>query len=868
MITLILTTLKKRLSKRVEIVQLQTLERILFSFSVVLVMGGSALQANDGKAPAPNSATWKTIPYALGPYGIKMSATTGLDEGGVEYQFVETSGHPGGESSEWLPYPTYTDLGLAAESEYTYKVRLRDRSGNVGEFSEAITVRTPTDDTVRKSGPPNVVIVYADDLGYSDIGFVAQKHAPDSMTRTPRIDSIFEQGIFLSNYVTHHVCSPSRAGLLTGKHYWRVGAGVQTGGELDHTIPNIAKDFQQAGYRTGCFGKWHNSTEPQNDGPYKLVESKSEIDPTNDTFEWPKGDLFGVGVNDFGFDDWAGYYGGGPDHFNRRGGGGRKEQAWWINRTWTPVEGYTDDIIGIDSAKFVADHHQTPFFLYMPNEAVHGPIDITNTHLEELCHLIDEAYPQLAWNFIKEIKSPHTGKKIEEVYEMRTEKGQEFDAYYIEQELGVAGFLELAHYAMLYAMDKAVGEVLDTIAAYGLTDNTIVVFSSDNGGTARANNAPFRGGKHNVYEGGVRVCTAIHWPGKLDSQTAPYIEGDNAYDGLVQYFDWYPTLMDMAGQKISGTGLDGISVYQALRDRVPARPNDDRAFYTMDQKDATVRTEEWKLIYNESPGVNKLEVYDLGKDPGEATNLAESQPEITETLIGKMEEWLSSGEVTSSFIRLNGDARPKKSHADQAKPSGEVLEVRMKQDRAIRPRHLDKKGVYVCFASPDYPKPSLKNNAMPNDVFQYDIFVSEESELDVGIFCTPSDGSGPYFNTKRGINRYGEGVAQMKLPKGEWVRVVAGFGDLAINGTSKVFLGLLSPDAGEAHFYIDNVVVRNPMGDGPVRAVGWDDGSHNDRIVFIHDGEDYRSIEEAREKAGEFPLTRFSAQVTDVNEVR
>lgn len=835
---------------------------------VVLSLCPFVLQAGDNAAPTPNAATWKTNPHAIGPYGIKMSATTGFDRDGVEYQFVETSGNPGGTSSDWIPYPTYTDLELKPETEYSYKLQMRDRSGNLGRFSTVMKVRTPSDDGVRRSGPPNVVIIYADDLGYSDIGFVAKMHSPDSMTRTPRIDRIFEEGIFLSNYVTHHVCSPSRAGLLTGKHYWRVGAGVQTGGELDHTIPNIAKDFQRAGYRTGCFGKWHNSTEPENDGPYVLVDKTQDINPENDVLEWPEGDLFGVGVNDYGFDDWAGYYGGGPDHFNRRGGGGRKEQAWWINGKWTPVNGYTDDIIGVDSAKFVADNHQRPFFLYMPNEAVHGPIDITNTHLEELCNLIDDAYPQLAWKHLKEIESPHTGNKIEEVYEMRTEKGQEFDAYYIERDLGITGFLDLAHYAMLYAMDKAVGEVLDTIAAHGLAENTIVVFSSDNGGTSRANNAPFRGGKHNVYEGGVRVCSAIHWPGKLDAKTAPYSIGDNDYDGLVQYNDWYPTLVDMAGQKLSGKDLDGISVFQHLLARVPARPGYDHAFYTMDQKDATVRTKDWKMIYNESPGVMKKEVYDLAKDPGEATNVAESRPEVTRTLLKMMNEWVTSGEVTSSFLRPIGDSRPKRSHADQAKPSGEVLEIRMEQDRTIKSRHLDKKGVYVHFASPDYPTPSLMNKAMPNDVFQYDIFVSEDSELDVGFFCTPSDGSNPYFSTKRGINRYGKGVAQMKLPKGEWVRVVAGFGDVAINGSGKVFLGFLSEKRGKAHFYIDNVVVRNPLDDGPVRAIGWDDESHSGRIVFVHDGIDYDSIDEARSKTNEFPLREFSTRIIDVSEVK
>jgi len=156
---------------------------------------------------------------------------------------------------------------------------------------------------------PNIVFILADDLGNGDLSY----NNPDSSyyRHTPNIDKICQQGIYFNNYYVHHVCSPTRAGLLTGKHYTKVGAGAEVGGTLDNSIPNIAKDLHANGYATGAFGKWHNSYPNfPAEGNGQVVSSPSEVDTSNTIFENFKGITWGEGVNAYGFDRFTGFYSG------------------------------------------------------------------------------------------------------------------------------------------------------------------------------------------------------------------------------------------------------------------------------------------------------------------------------------------------------------------------------------------------------------------------------------------------------------------------------------------------------------------------------------------------------------------------------
>ena len=174
---------------------------------------------------------------------------------------------------------------------------------------------------------PNVVIFYADDLGWGDIS--CHNAESDWYRYTPNIDKMFNEGVELENYMTHPVCSPSRSGLLTGKHYANTGQGPRTGGTLPNDIQNFAKDFQAAGYVTGAFGKWHNAMPPFPSGgnaaevpftapytSYSDLHLETTLNLTDNIFHNHKGWSWGEGVNAYGFDRWVGYYNGGGDLFD------------------------------------------------------------------------------------------------------------------------------------------------------------------------------------------------------------------------------------------------------------------------------------------------------------------------------------------------------------------------------------------------------------------------------------------------------------------------------------------------------------------------------------------------------------------------
>ena len=788
--------------------------------------------APDTDPPTPNPAEWASVPTAMGPFAISMTATSGGDVSGVEYFFDETSGHPGGTDSGWQSASAYTDRGLDPLTEYSYAVQMRDTVGNSGTVSSVEAATTPEAPAGRTNGPPNVVIIYADDLGYADIGHNA---SPGSLVRTPNIDRICHEGIYLSNYMTHHVCSPSRGGLLTGRHYTVVGVGAQTGGTLDNSIPNIAKDFNAAGYATGAFGKWHSSSPPEtDDGNWEVVPNLAGIDPYDGILQLTDDDTnFGEGVNAYGFDEWSGFYGGGHSYHDRIDA---REFDWWINYTWSPdVTGYNTYIIRDSALNFIDENADKPFFLYIPNECVHGPYDILNTDLEEMCNMVDDDNPALAWSIVKELESPSTGNRVADVLQMYCSGGEEFDKD--DMDLIHPGFAKLVYYTMIHAMDKSTGEILDRLDTYGLTTNTIVVFTSDNGGTLSGDNYPLRGNKHQLYEGGVHVPAAIWWPGQLEAEKAPYAPGDNVYTNLAQYFDWYPTLVNMAGQTLTATELDGLNLYPGLLGRTPVRTGYTNSYYGVDDQWAAIRTPRWKLHFNRVPGNQVLELYDLYSDISETNNVQALFPTERDMLIAMMDDWFSSGDVTGSYYPLMGAVIPP--YLDPA-PDGDILEVTATQTNSLS--NPDKDGVYVRYSDPDWAPDTepYDGYAHAGDVFQYDIYVAEDSAQISGFYCSPSTGPTPRYDNTKGIHLDGTLLVEQTLPKGRWVRRLCGMGEVAPNTSYASFIALHNSAPGYYHFYIDNVVIRK--NDGTIRGVTWSGASDWTTTRFWQGGSTYKNL--------------------------
>ena len=373
---------------------------------------------------------------------------------------------------------------------------------------------------------PNIVILVADDLGWNDVGY----HGSD--IRTPAIDRLAKSGVQLDRFYVCPICSPTRAGLLTGRYPHRFGLRNTVippwrkfGLDLsEQTLPEV---FATAGYkRRACIGKWHL-------GHYKRAYHPIER----------------------GFTHFYGHYNGAIDYFTHLREG---ERDWHRNFEPSADAGYSTELLGDEAVRFIKGSPEgEPFLLYLPFNAPHGPLQAQRKYLDEY------GYDEKAGTFKK--------------------KGAAKDDYGAE---GQGNRKRQTFAAMVTAMDTQIGRILDTLDSEGLAENSIVLFFSDNGATLKigGSNKPLPGAKHSVHEGGVRVPAVIRWPAGL--------HGSRKFDTLMGYIDVLPTLLGLAGREKPGGGkpLDGIDLSGVLRGKTKAP---DRTFY-LGQK--AVISQQWKLI--------------------------------------------------------------------------------------------------------------------------------------------------------------------------------------------------------------------------------------------------------------------------------
>lgn len=701
--------------------------------------------------------------------------------------------------------------------------------------------------TVEKTvSKPNVVIIYADDLGWSDLA--VNNSDPHLFRYTPNIDRFFTQGVRIDNYVTHCVCSPSRAGLLTGKHYAKVMAGPEVGGELpfDDNTTTFAADFQKSGYKTGCFGKWHNSNPAMpTGGTGKLVADKSEIIPDNEIYEYTADTYFGIGVNGYGFDRFVGYYGGGSDLFNRIA---RNQCYWWHDTRHSNEPGYTTDLITKYATEFIDQNKDVPFCCYVPEEAVHGPVQLKRSDLKEFCGMLETKLGITGqWDYVKGITSKKTGRRIEDVAEIKCNGGEEFSVP--DLDAGDRHYNNLMLGCYLYSLDKSVGAIVEKVKEAGQFKNTIFVFASDNGGTPKSCNLPFQGGKHSIWEGGVHVPAAIWWPGTFDAETAPYTPANNRYVGYMGYLDLYPTLMAMTGSPCTGKNLDGKNCWDQLRKNVECRPDFEDPYYEIWREQGSIRTAKWKLIYSES--WNRIELYDLDNDVAEANNVADANPAIRDTLIMMYKDWLKTNNFAVPSVPID---QQNISHPDPA-PEGEVLEVKAWQDQDRNT------GLYVRFAIGDWVGGKTGGYTEPGDRIEYDIYVCDDSEKTAGIFYTPGRGWDPMFKPNSGLDQDGKHVYNMENPKGEWRRHTVGIGVNCPLVTVINYIVMRDGGPGYYHFYIDNVVVRK--NDGTIRTVLWKSEKDTTPLIYCYDRKHYNGLKEAL-ASPKFPFKDVQIKAVDL----
>lgn len=414
---------------------------------------------------------------------------------------------------------------------------------------------------------PNLILINIDDLGYADIGPFGSSNA------TPHLDRMAKEGMKLTSHYAAPVCSPSRASLLTGCYPKRVlpiphvlFPGAAVGLSSDETT--IAEVLKEAGYQTACVGKWHVGDQP-------------EFLPTAQGFD----SYYGI--------PYSNDMGPGADGSKSNPGkplpqpkGQAKKKAAAVNdetglkgptqpplpllenhnviervkaaEQFTVTQRYTDKVCDI-----IRQNKDGPFFIYMPHTAVHFPL-----------------YPS------KEFmgKSPN----------------------------GLLG-------DWAQEVDASVGQVLNVLRELKLDTNTLVVFTSDNGGSIPhgSNNQPLRGSKGQTYEGGIRVCTLAWWPGKVPSGSRT--------EEVTSHMDWLPTFAALAEAKLPTRKLDGKDLSPLLQGQKGASGHDVFHYYRGFQLQA-VRGGPWKLH------LEKGELYHLGKDIAEEKNVAAQYPDEVKRL--------------------------------------------------------------------------------------------------------------------------------------------------------------------------------------------------------------------------------------------
>ncbi len=397
---------------------------------------------------------------------------------------------------------------------------------------------------------PNVVVIVADDLGYADMGCQGCKDIP-----TPNIDTIAANGVrFTDGYVSCPVCSPTRAGLMTGRYQQRFGHEFNPGPAkeadpafgLPLTETTIAARMKTAGYTTGMFGKWHLGYRP-------------EFHPQRR-----------------GFDEFFGFLGGAHSYLDPEAD---ESNPILSGEERVRALEYTTDAFAQHAADFIERHKDEPFFVYLPFNAVHAPLQSLTKYLGRFDTIED--------------KKRHT------------------------------------YAAMLSAMDDGIGLVLAKLRDLGLEDDTLIFFISDNGGPTpqtTSRNDPLRGYKGQVLEGGIRIPFLIQWKGRVPAGTV--------YRQPVISLDICPTILAAVGADAQGANLDGVDLLPYVSGK-DARAPHDRLFWRFGEQSA-IRMGDWKL---ERFANGEARLYHLSEDIAEGNDLAEKQPEKFKELDEAYQAW-------------------------------------------------------------------------------------------------------------------------------------------------------------------------------------------------------------------------------------
>jgi len=464
------------------------------------------------------------------------------------------------------------------------------------------------------SRPPNIVFIMADDLGYGEVGAYGQ-----TKIRTPSLDRMAAEGMrFTQHYSGSPVCAPSRCVLLTGLHtghaYIRGNDEMADRGDvwrdlslegqrpLSPGTTTMGTLLQEAGYVTGAMGKWGLGGPGSSGAP-----------------------------NRQGFDRWYGYLGQRLAHnyypvhlWSDSTKHVLEENAYFHPHQGLPEEAdpldpaayanysggqYSHDLIAEEALSFVRGHADQPFFLYLPFTIPHLALQVPEDALAEYEGEFEE--------------TPYTAR----------------NGSYLPHRAPRA-----AYAAMITRMDRDIGRVMDLIGELGLDENTLFIFTSDNGPSwvggvdfeYFGSQGGLRGRKAQLWEGGIRVPTLARWTGKIDAGTVTDLPS--------AFWDWLPTLMDVAGAR-TPQGLDGVSILPTLLGR-PGEQEGHEYLYWEFVGGQAVRMGDWKglRLSQDEP----LQLFHLASDPAESTDVASENPEV----VARIETILTEARTESDLFPL------------------------------------------------------------------------------------------------------------------------------------------------------------------------------------------------------------------------
>jgi len=437
---------------------------------------------------------------------------------------------------------------------------------------------------------PNIVLILTDDQGWGDIGY----NNPENVY-TPTLDKLAEEGARLDSHHVMPQCTPTRVACFTGRYPGRFGTnGRQASNAKCFPVgtPTLARMLKSSGYNTYLAGKWHMGSAWEN------------------------------GPNHHGFDSSYGSMAGACGMYDHRYRPGKYEECW--HRDHEIIPGYENgthatDLVAAEATRIIEEKHEKPFFLYLPFHAPHTPLDERGQFVDTPTQR-DPDNPKrwLNEDKIKWFNDPEGIIQSEPDPEKRL-------------------FLAVVHH-----LDAAIGQVIKALDKTGQRENTIIIFSSDNGpqvswgGNAYPDDLhltdfnqpiPFRGHKCHVWQGGINVPGFINWPGKIKPKkvTDP-----------THIVDVFPTLANLVGAAPEDCpDFDGTDLAPVLFEDSHLSKRDLYWIWGSNTDRRALREGDWKIVrYNRQPPQKPADwqLFNLKKDPAEKNNVANQHPEIRETL--------------------------------------------------------------------------------------------------------------------------------------------------------------------------------------------------------------------------------------------